>query len=244
MQLSRGSAFVALTRSGAIAAFGIALASCTAATVDSKYGVRASSRVITTGSIPKGGGTYRVGDPYVIAGKTYVPREDANYRAEGQASWYGSDFQGRVTANGEIFDMNSISAAHPTLPLPCYVRVTNLDNHKSVVVRVNDRGPYHDGRLIDLSVRAAKMLGFYDRGTARVRVEWVGRASLNGSDDNKLAETLRTDEPTTPLVRVASAASVPPISPAIAAPKTQPSIVTAYVPQPEHPALQIGRGLY
>ena len=146
--------------------------------------------------VPKGGGTYRVGKPYVIGGRTYEPQENpANYTAEGLASWYGEDFHGRATANGEVYDMASISAAHPTLPIPSYARVTNLSNQKSIIVRVNDRGPYHANRLIDVSVRTARLLGFYDRGVTRVRVEYVGRAALEGSDDTKLAATLRSGTP-------------------------------------------------
>ncbi len=117
------------------------------------------------------------------------------YRAEGLASWYGDDFHGRETANGEVFDRESISAAHPTLPLPSYVRVTNLANGRSLIVRVNDRGPYHGNRIIDVSKRAAHLLGFYDRGTATVRVEYVGRAPIEGSDDRILEATLRQNEP-------------------------------------------------
>ncbi len=109
------------------------------------------------------------------------------------ASWYGDAFHGRRTANGEIFDKNSISAAHPTLPLPSYVRVTNAGNGRSMIVRVNDRGPYHGGRVMDVSQRVADALGFRGQGTARVRVEYIGRASLAGSDDNKLMATLRLD---------------------------------------------------
>ncbi len=128
--------------------------------IDPRYGVSSSARVIGEGEpVPKGGGVYRVGKPYVVAGREYVPQEDVNYTAVGLASWYGDDFHGRYTANGEIFDMNSLSAAHPTLPLPSYVRVTNLSNHRSVVVRVNDRGPYVGDRLIDVSVKTAKLLG-------------------------------------------------------------------------------------
>ena len=101
------------------------------------------ARVVEPGQpVPKGGGVYRVGKPYTVAGRVYVPEENTNYSAVGLASWYGDDFHGRYTANGEIFDMTSISAAHPTLPLPSYVRVTNLANNRSIVVRVNDRGPY------------------------------------------------------------------------------------------------------
>jgi rare lipoprotein A len=160
--------------------------------IDPKYGVAASPRVVEPGQpVPKGGGVYRVGKPYVVAGRVYVPEEDANYSMVGLASWYGDDFHGRYTANGEIFDMNSISGAHPTLPMPSYVRVTNLKNHRSIVVRVNDRGPYAKDRIIDVSVRTAQLLGFYGHGLTRVKVEYVGRAPLAGSDDRKLLATLR-----------------------------------------------------
>jgi len=185
----------------------LALANC-ASQVDPKYGVSSSPRVVSAGDpVPKGGGTYRVGKPYVVAGRTYVPEENINYRAEGIASWYGDDFHGRLTANGEVFDMHSVSAAHPTLPMPCYVRVTNLANQKSIVVRVNDRGPYAANRVIDLSVKAAKLLGFHDKGLGRVRVEYVGRAPLQGSDDRQLVATLREGEaaPAPSAVRVAAA---------------------------------------
>jgi rare lipoprotein A len=157
--------------------------------------------------VPKGGGTYRVGKPYTVGGRVYVPEEDVNYREEGLASWYGDDFHGRLTANGEVFDMASLSAAHPTLPMPCYARVTNLSNGKSLIVRVNDRGPYHGDRLMDVSSRAAELLEFRGNGVARVRVEYVGRAPLEGSDDRQLMATLRTGvpAPSPSLVRVASA---------------------------------------
>jgi rare lipoprotein A len=157
--------------------------------------------------IPKGGGTYRVGKPYVVAGRMYVPEENLNYREEGLASWYGDDFHGRLTANGEVFDMAGLSAAHPTLPMPCYARVTNLGNGKSLIVRVNDRGPYAGNRLIDVSNRAAELLDFKGHGVARVRVEYVGRAPLEGSDDRQLVATLRTGEPapSPSNVRIASA---------------------------------------
>ena len=164
--------------------------------IDSESDVTSSIRVAVVGKpIPKGGGWYRVGDPYVIAGRTYVPQEDPNYRAEGVASWYGEPFHGRITANGETYNMYAVTAAHPTLPLPSYARVTNLDNNLSIVVRLNDRGPYKDNRLIDMSVRAAKLLNFHDRGLTRVRVEYIGPAALEGSDDRKLVDTLRYDEP-------------------------------------------------
>src|SRR5579864_6001712 len=164
------------------------LANCSssglASRVDPKYGVSSSPRVVELGDpVPKGGGTYRVGKPYMVAGQLYVPEENVNYRQEGLASWYGDDFHGRLTANGEVFDMEGLSAAHPTLPMPCYARVTNLSNGKSLIVRVNDRGPYHGDRLIDVSNKAAELLDFKSVGVARVRVEYVARAPLDGSDD-------------------------------------------------------------
>jgi peptidoglycan lytic transglycosylase len=121
----------------------------------------------------------RVGKPYVVAGRLYTPRFDPNYDRVGVASWYGGDFQGRSTASGEVFDTNLISAAHPTLPINSIVRVTNLDNGRSLVVRINDRGPFVDNRLIDLSRAAAEQLGFAHHGLARVRVQAVRTASLD-----------------------------------------------------------------
>jgi len=200
-------------RLGAVALASLALANCSSQTrtsgskIDPKYGVAASPRVVQPGEpVPKGGGVYRVGQPYLVAGRMYVPEENSRYRAEGTASWYGEDFHGRLTANGEVFDMESIAAAHPTLPLPSYVRVTNLANRRSIIVRVNDRGPYHGNRVIDVSMRAAQALDFHRRGTTRVRVEYVGPAPMEGSDDRRLMATLREGmpAPSPSLVRVAS----------------------------------------
>ena len=134
---------------------------------------------------------YRLGNAYVIGGRTYTPRVDSVYRAEGKASWYGGGFHGRLTANGEKFDMHALSAAHPTLPLPSYVRVTNLENRRTLVVRVNDRGPFHGNRLIDVSVRAAQLLGFQDQGVAQVRVEYISLAELAGPDHTKLVSAMQ-----------------------------------------------------
>ncbi|MGY3603649.1 septal ring lytic transglycosylase RlpA family protein [Bradyrhizobium sp. Lot11] len=203
----------AMARGVAAVATCLVLANCAssnkfASRVDPKYGVSASPRVVAFGDpVPKGGGTYRVGKPYMVAGRMYVPEEDANYRAEGMASWYGDDFHGRLTANGEVFDMASLTAAHPTLPMPSYARVTNLRNGKSLIVRVNDRGPYHGNRLIDVSNKAAELLEFKGHGVARVRVEYVGRAPLEGSDDRQLLATLRSGvpAPSPSTVRIASA---------------------------------------
>jgi rare lipoprotein A len=204
---------VLMVRGAAAVATCLILANCAssnkfASRVDPRYGVSSSPRVVAFGDpVPKGGGTYRVGKPYSVAGRVYVPEEDTDYRAEGMASWYGDDFHGRLTANGEVFDMSSLTAAHPTLPMPSYARVTNLSNGKSLVVRVNDRGPYHGNRLIDVSNKAAELLEFKGNGVAKVRVEYVGRAPLEGSDDRQLMATLRTGvpAPSPSAVRIASA---------------------------------------
>jgi rare lipoprotein A len=161
MGIRRPDQIVVMARGAAAVAACLLLANCAssgkfASRVDPKYGVSSSPRVVAFGEpVPKGGGTYRVGKPYTVGGRVYVPEEDTEYREEGLASWYGDDFHGRLTANGEVFDMASLTAAHPTLPMPCYARVTNLSNGKSLIVRVNDRGPYHGNRLIDVSNKAA-----------------------------------------------------------------------------------------
>jgi rare lipoprotein A len=121
---------------------------------------------------------YIVGQPYDINGRTYYPREDFDYDRTGTASWYGSDFHGRRTANGETYDMDALTAAHPTLPMPTIARVTNLDNGRSVIVRINDRGPFAEDRIIDMSRAGARELGFENAGLARVRVTVLREASL------------------------------------------------------------------
>src|ERR1700689_2763835 len=208
-----------------------------ASRVDPKYGVSSSPRVVAYGEpVPKGGGTYRVGKPYTVGGRVYVPEEDVNYSEEGLASWYGDDFHGRLTANGEVFDMDSLTAAHPTLPMPCYARVTNLSNGKSLIVRVNDRGPYHGNRGMDVSSRAAELLDLKGNAVPRVRVEYVGRAPLEGSDDNLLMATLRTGvpAPAPSLVRVASARPFVPEMPGSARP------IRGEVPMPEGRPYNLG----
>jgi rare lipoprotein A len=118
-------------------------------------------------------GPYKA-NPYTVLGKTYFPIQDStNYVASGTASWYGTKFHGQNTANGEVYDLYGMSAAHKTLPLPSYVRVTNLDNNRTVILRVNDRGPFYSDRIIDLSYAAAKKLGYAETGTARVKVEGI-----------------------------------------------------------------------
>ncbi|MSP21368.1 MAG: septal ring lytic transglycosylase RlpA family protein [Alphaproteobacteria bacterium] len=136
---------------------------------------------VPTAALPAPGqdGPYKVGNPYLINGVKYEPKEDPNYSSTGIASWYGYPFHGQRTANGEVYDMNALTAAHQTLPMPTYVRVTNLENGRSVILKVNDRGPFVQGRIIDLSHRAAQLLGYAEKGTAMVRVEAVNSSSEN-----------------------------------------------------------------
>lgn len=133
---------------------------------------------------------YAVGAPYRIKGRVYVPRTNPDYDRIGVASWYGRAFHGRRTANGERFDMHALTAAHPTLPLSTRVRVTNLDNGRSIAVRVNDRGPFARGRIIDLSQAGARALGFEARGTARVRVTIVAPSTQTAERDDRATAPL------------------------------------------------------
>ncbi len=151
--------------------------------ISAKTGTSASPRLYAEGQpIPKGGGTYKIGAPYTIGTRWYMPAEDPHYDRVGLGSWYGVDFHGRKTANGEVFDMNALTAAHPTLPIPSYAYVTNLSNNRTILVRINDRGPYARDRVIDLSRRSARELGFELDGVTQVRVKYAGRAPLNGND--------------------------------------------------------------
>ncbi|HEY8267822.1 MAG TPA: septal ring lytic transglycosylase RlpA family protein [Xanthobacteraceae bacterium] len=207
--------------------------------VDPIYGVPSSPRVVDLGDpVPKGGGVYRIGKPYVVAGRTYTPEHDPSYRAEGFASWYGDDFHGRRTANGEVFDQHAISAAHPTLPLPSYVRVTNLANRRSIIVRVNDRGPYAKDRVIDVSSKTSELLGFRPFGVARVRVEYVGPAATTGSDDRVLMATLRHDGQPAPAPSSVMVASTRPFVPQAAAPLVGARV--AAVPAPPQRPYEFG----
>lgn len=123
--------------------------------------------------LPKGdqGVKRKVGNPYKVAGVWYHPKENPTYDQTGYASWYGKDFHGKATANGEVYNMNALTAAHKTLPMPSYVKVTNLQNNRSIILRVNDRGPFVAGRLIDVSRRGAQLLGFQKQGVTRVRIQ-------------------------------------------------------------------------
>ena len=172
---------------------------------ESEYG-KSSPRVVAGNrKVPEGGGRYMVGEPYRVAGRTYIPRDNPDgYTPTGNASRYGNNFHGRKTANGEVYDMRDLTAAHPTLPLPSYVRVTNLGNNRSVIVRVNDRGPFTHNRVIDVSSQAASMLDFKRAGTAKVQVEYIGRARLDGKDGDMLMASYRGPGGTPPRTMVAS----------------------------------------
>jgi len=169
---------------------------------------------------PPNHGTYKVGVPYEINGTWYYPKEDPSYDETGVASWYGPNFYEKATANGETYHAGDLTAAHRTLPMPVNVRVTNLDNGKSLVVRVNDRGPFAKGRIIDLSEHAAELLGYKTAGTARVRVQFVSRADLEGGrpPPDITPPEVATAVPAAPTTRVATdaIASVP--GTAVAAP--------------------------
>jgi len=146
--------------------------------------------------------------PYEVNGVWYTPREDPGYNKEGLASWYGQQFHHHTTADGEVFDMDVATAAHKTLPLPCIVEVTKLDNGRRIRVRVNDRGPFVGGRILDLSRQGAKDLGFYGQGVARVRVRYVGPAP--GAGGSRI-ETAAYSVP--PAARTATPAPPPPPAP-------------------------------
>src|SRR5262249_34087449 len=136
--------------------------------------------------------------PYQIDNVWYYPHEQPDYDETGIASWYGPDFYGKYTANGELYDGNQLTAAHKTLPMPVNVRVTNLENGKSIVVRVNDRGPYARARIIDLSRKAAELLDVVQNGTAKVRVTYLGRADLNGKPPDETPPEIANALPAVP----------------------------------------------
>ena len=154
------------------------------------------------GSTSSENGVYKIGNPYQVMGTWYYPQEDYDYSEVGMASWYGPDFHNGVTANGEIYDMHLMTAAHRTLPLPSIVRVTNLENGRSVVLRVNDRGPFVNNRIIDVSKLAAERLGFYEKGTTKVRVDILADESKELKEamlaGDIAAQTSYTSESKTP----------------------------------------------
>jgi len=158
-----------------------------------EFGVAVSPRVTTMKYPPHRGGRYMPNTPYKVRGVTYQPVDGPGYVATGEASWYGQDFHGRRTANGEIFDTYYLTAASPVLPIPSYARVTNLENGRSVMVRINDRGPYMSGRVADLSYEAASLLGYVNQGSAQIQIAYVGPAPLNGDDNKMLMASLNRE---------------------------------------------------
>jgi rare lipoprotein A len=178
------------------------------------------SGVSTTDPATKTQGTFKIGQPYQVNGTWYYPSPDLNYDETGIASWYGPDFHEKSTANGETFDQNALSAAHKTLPLPSIVQVTNLDNGRSIEVRVNDRGPYASNRIIDMSRRGAQLLGFEGQGTAKVRVKVLSTESIQAQS---IARLNGSDQPPAEVPQAAPrqtvvAQALPPIGGAPAAP--------------------------
>ena len=190
-------------------------------------------------ALPHGRGPMLLGKAYQMAGRWFTPKHDPDYSEVGLASWYGGSFHGRTTANGETFDQYALSAAHPTLPLPSYVRVTNLENQRSVVVRVNDRGPYSHRRLIDVSASTADLLDFRRAGMAEVQVDYVQPAPREDEDDTLLLATYRGPEAPTGFTTTRRLALVeaPPPAP-------RPAVIAATVPaNAVEPAFDPGRFL-
>ena len=188
----------------------------------------------------KGIGIYKVGEPYQVNGVWYYPTQDLNYDETGIAAWYGPDFHESYTANGEPFDENAAAGASKVLPLPSIVQVTNLDNGRSIQVRINDRGPYNNGRIVDLTHRAAQMLGFDQQGTAKVRLrvmvpETVQAQSLAKLNDPTPAGQLETPPPAVPN-EVLVAQALPPPTAAQPAPQAAPAAAPRSQPSPS-PAL-------
>ena len=198
-------------------------------------------------SLPPSAGVYKVGNPYQTDGIWYYPREQPDYDETGIASWYGAQFHGKRTSNGEIFDSNALTAAHRTLPMPVNVRVTNLENGRSLVVRVNDRGPFARGRIIDVSKHAAELLGFYGTGTAKVRVTYVSRAPLpNGTIPSDTPTAIAAALPAAPTGQVEMAALTPvpgvivvPAPPPAASPAQLPPASPEIVVQPTGQVTQV-----
>lgn len=225
----------ATTRRGVSTIFGIAagaslllLAACSGTTSSGGGPANADA----SGEVRSSSGLYKVGKPYKIKGVWYYPQIDYEYVEEGVASWYGPGFHGKATANGEVYDQNDMTAAHRTLPLPSIVRVTNLENGRSIKVRVNDRGPFAQNRIIDMSRRGAQLLGFYGSGTTRVRVEIDAEESrqlalaMTGSEypggamvaSRQPAAPIDTDAQPVPMVAASSIEPTPAAAPVYEAP--------------------------
>ncbi|MGE0239826.1 MAG: septal ring lytic transglycosylase RlpA family protein [Parvibaculaceae bacterium] len=194
-----------LKYSAVFIAIGLIAAGCSSSKKKDPFAGIGSPYYAKSGPLPKGGGRYHVGKSYEVAGVRFTPKEQPGYDKVGVASWYGPQFHRRMTSNGEWFDMNELTAAHATLPLPSYAKVSNLENGRSVVVRINDRGPFVGTRIIDMSRRSADVLGFKPQGMAKVRVQYIGPAPLNDQGQH-LAAMNRELRNGTPLNRMMAAA--------------------------------------
>lgn len=228
---SRGGRWLGIA---AIALASGALAACSAPAGPSKttsFSAAPTAERATPAARPA---SFKIGNPYQIAGRWFHPKEEPGYDQVGHASWYGDDFHGRQTANGETYDMHSLTAAHPTLPMPSYARVTNMENGRSVVVRINDRGPFAHGRLIDLSKQTARVLDFKRNGTAQVRVQYVGLASPQSADTWLTTTVSRSGDPVAPVHAAAPDAEsgTAPAGHASAPPPQTPTLawVSGYMP--------------
>ena len=188
-------------------------------------------------------GTYKVGNPYAVEGVWYTPREDFAYDETGVASWYGPGFHAKRTANGDVFDQNALTAAHPTLQMPAKIQVTNLENGRSIALMVNDRGPYKRGRILDVSRRAAQLLGFDGNGTARVRVKVLPEESLQmaalagrkGASPTMVAQNNPNAAPPAPAIP-REAVTVASLDPVPVPPLAQPTVPVAAPPSGPAPA--------
>lgn len=212
-----------LPKLGLIAVTAVLISAC----AETKFVMHTAKRL---GETAKSQGAYKVGKPYQIKGVWYRPAENMSYDQTGIASWYGPNFHGKPTANGEVFDQWEVSAAHKTLPLPSIVRVTNLENGRSLVIRINDRGPFKPGRIIDLSRRAAQLLGTEQTGTAQVRVQILAKesrqAKLNAISGNR--QLASSDAP----IKVQNVASEPVTSQALPDP-SQPKVASKLYVEPK-----------
>ena len=201
---------------------------------------------IAPNGVPIGaGGIYKIGNPYVIRGVRYFPEVDGDYDETGVASWYGPGFHTKTTANGETYEQNGLRAAHKTLPMPSYVRVTNLENGRAIVLRVNDRGPYAHGRVIDVSKRAAQLLGFEEQGTAKVRVRIVDHGTSGFVADKPVTTQEERDAVSAvPVATVESSALPPPpgvaVAPALVEPAAPPAQVVVEAVGPSNLYVQAG----
>jgi rare lipoprotein A len=198
---------------GLLCAIAVTLAGCSGGGISSKKqdpfaGIGSPTWNDAKGPMPKGGGQRHLGKPYEVAGNKFYPRHDPSYDRVGVGSWYGPKFHKRMTSNGEWFDMNQLTAAHTTMQLPSYAKVTNQTNGRTVIVRVNDRGPFVNDRIIDLSRRAADAIGFRSQGKAKVRVQYIGPAPLKDPDYGHLAAMNAEMQRGTPLGQMIAGADL------------------------------------